>query len=203
MIWRVPSGSWRSLVNRGYFSHSLESLPQSPNPPLSANSVLCWWAEGKVPSGQHLLSLPLCLLLSLDSLSNLSKVANFQECPLQESDKKCKLVSSPQKERKALWRTENISFQTKAIKYFPGLAQRIIPHPPGTKMVKSTSVSPSKSSKILALKDTPSQMSAHNQADSSSNSYVSLVNPGHLVTPCGNRILHALQCKEKGLSFAW
>lgn len=53
----------RSL-NRGYFSYSLESLPQTPNPTLS-NSVLCWWAEGKVPSGQHLLSLPLCLLLSL------------------------------------------------------------------------------------------------------------------------------------------
>lgn len=81
MIWRVPSGSWRSLVNRGYFSHSLESLPQSPNPPLSANSVLCWWAEGKVPSGQHLLSLPLCLFLSLDSLSNLSQV--FRNAPFR------------------------------------------------------------------------------------------------------------------------
>ena len=70
-------------------------------------------------------------------------------------------------------------------------------------MVKSMSVSPSKSSKILALKDIPSRMSAHNQADSSSNSCVILVNPGHLVTPCGNRILYALQCKEEGMSCAW
>lgn len=59
----------------------------------------------------------------------------------------------------------------------------------------------SKSSKNLALKATPSRMSAHTQADSSSSPCVILVNPGHLVAPCGKCILCVIHWKQKDMSW--